>query len=152
MFPLVAQTGAAMIIMHMQGTPRTMQINPVYRDVVAEVAEFFRQQFGEAVRCGVDPACIAFDPGIGFGKTAEHNMTLLANLHRLRVANRPLVVGVSRKSFLSKIAGGIADRATATVTMTSLLRERGAQVLRVHEVMANAQALRITEALLAANR
>ncbi|HEY3600359.1 MAG TPA: dihydropteroate synthase [Chthoniobacterales bacterium] len=152
MFALAAETGAALIIMHMQGTPQTMQLNPIYDDVVAEVAEFFRHQFALAVRSGVDPLCIAFDPGIGFGKTTGHNMELLANLHRLRVEDRPLVVGVSAKSFLGKIPGGQGDRASATVAMTSLLRERGAHVLRVHDVMPNAQALRTTEALLAASR
>lgn len=95
---------------------------------------------------------IAFDPGIGFGKTVVHNLELLANLSRLRVENRPLVIGVSRKSFLGKISGGGEDRASATVAMTSLLRERGAHVLRVHDVMPNVQALRTTEALLAASR
>lgn len=149
MFGVAAETGAGLIIMHMQGTPATMQLEPRYDDVVAEVADFFRQQFAEAVRSGIDPMCLAFDPGIGFGKTVAHNLELLANLGRLRIENRPLVVGVSRKSFLGKISGLPADRASATVAMTSLLRERGAQILRVHEVAANASALRATEALLA---
>ena len=96
--------------------------------------------------------CIAFDPGIGFGKTVEHNMELLANLPRLRLHDRPLVVGVSRKSFLAKISDAQLDRSSATVAMTSLLRERGAQILRVHEVAPNANALRATEAFLAARR
>ena len=152
MFGLAAETGAALVIMHMQGTPATMQLDPTYGDVVSEVAEFFRQQFARAVRSGIDPMRIAFDPGIGFGKTPAHNLELLANLSRLRVEDRPLVVGVSRKSFLGKILGGSPDRASATVAMTSLLRERGAHVLRVHDVMPNAQALRTTEALLAATR
>jgi dihydropteroate synthase len=152
MLALAAETGAALVIMHMQGTPRTMQINPTYRDVVAEVADFFRQQFELAIRSGIDPMCIAFDPGIGFGKTGAHNLELLANLSRLRVANRPLVVGVSRKSFLGKITGQSADRASATVAMTSLLRERGANVLRVHDIAQNAGALRTTEALMAATQ
>ncbi len=152
MLPLAAEKGAALIIMHMQGTPGTMQTNPTYADVVAEVGDFFRQQFAQAVRCGVDPMCIAFDPGIGFGKTVDHNLDLLANLPRLRVENRPLVVGVSRKSFLSKISGPSADRASATVALTSLLRARGADVVRVHDVASNATALRTTEALLAATR
>ncbi|MGH8093764.1 MAG: dihydropteroate synthase [Chthoniobacterales bacterium] len=152
MFELAAETDAALIIMHMQGTPATMQLHPTYGDVVNEVAEFFRQQFAQAVRSGVDPMRIAFDPGIGFGKTPAHNLELLANLPSLRVADRPLVVGVSRKSFLGKIPGGPPDRASATIAMTSLLRERGAHVLRVHDVMPNAQALRTAEALLAATR
>jgi dihydropteroate synthase len=151
MFSLAAEKGVGLIIMHMQGMPQTMQRNPNYNDVVAEVAEFFRQQFREAVRSGVDPMTIAFDPGIGFGKTVAHNLELLANLPRLRIENWPLVVGVSRKSFLGKISGG-GDAVSATVAMTSLLRERGAHVLRVHDVMPNIHALRTTEALLAATR
>jgi dihydropteroate synthase len=152
MLALAAEKRVALIIMHMQGTPQTMQLNPTYRDVVGEVADFFRQQFAQAVRSGVDPMCIAFDPGIGFGKTLEHNLELLANLPRLRAENRPLVVGVSRKSFLGKIPGLPSDRASATAALTSLLRERGAHVLRVHDVTANVNTLRATEALLAATR
>lgn len=152
MLSLAAEKDAALIIMHMQGTPETMQANPTYGDVVAEVGDFFRQQFAQAVRCGVDPMCVAFDPGIGFGKTIAHNLELLANLPRLRVENRPLVVGVSRKSFLGKIAGQSGDRASATVALTSLLRARGADVVRVHDVASNSTALRTTEAVLAATR
>lgn len=148
MFALAAKKQVALIIMHMQGTPETMQIAPTYDDVVSEVADFFRQRYEAAVRSGIDPMCIAFDPGIGFGKTVAHNLQLLANLSRLRVDDRPLVVGVSRKSFLGKMS----DRADATIAMTSLLRERGAHVLRVHDVAANANALRTTEALLAATQ
>jgi dihydropteroate synthase len=152
MFALAAEKHAALIIMHMQGTPQTMQLHPTYNDVVVEVADFFRQQYELAVRSGVDPMCIAFDPGIGFGKTVAHNLELIANLPRLRIDDRPLVVGVSRKSFLGNISGAQLDRSSATVAMTSLLRERGAQILRVHEVAPNADALRTTEALLAASR
>ncbi len=152
MFALAAEKQAALIIMHMQGTPETMQRAPTYGDVVSEVADFFRQRYEAAVRSGIDPICIAFDPGIGFGKTVAHNLELLANLPRLRVENRPLVVGVSRKSFLGKISGLPGGRDSATVAMTSLLRERGAHILRVHDVAANAHALRATEAIIAATR
>lgn len=152
MFALAAEKGVALIIMHMQGTPQTMQFNPTYRDVVGEVADFFRQQFAQAVRSGIDPMCVAFDPGIGFGKTVAHNLELLANLPRLQVENRPIVVGVSRKSFLGKVSDLPADRASATIALTSLLRARGAHVLRVHDVLPNANALRTTEAVLAATR
>jgi dihydropteroate synthase len=148
MFALAAEKQVALVIMHMQGTPETMQLAPTYGDVVSDVADFFRQRYEEAIRSGIDSMRIAFDPGIGFGKTVAHNMELLANLHRLRVESRPLVIGVSRKSFLGKIS----DRASATVALTSLLRERGAHVLRVHDVAPNANALRATEALLAATR
>ena len=101
--------GAAFIIMHMQGTPRTMQNEPHYDDVVAEVREFFRQQYACALECGIDPMAIAFDPGIGFGKTLEHNLELLRNLAELRMDDRPLVVGVSRKAFLGKIIDSARD-------------------------------------------
>jgi dihydropteroate synthase len=151
MFALAAEKKAAIIIMHMQGTPQTMQIDPTYNDVVGEVADFFRQQYRRALECRIDPMTIAFDPGIGFGKTVEHNLELLANLPRLRIHDRPLVIGVSRKAFLGRISGTrkMSDRVAPTIALTSLLRERGAQVLRVHDVKANVDALRTTEALLA---
>ena len=149
MLPLAAKRGAALIIMHMQGTPRTMQDAPHYDDVVAEIREFFRQQYGRAIESGIDPMAIAFDPGIGFGKTLQHNLELLRSLENLRIEARPLVVGVSRKSFLGKILGSaeIEDRLAPTVALSALLRERGANVLRVHDVKPNVAALRITEAL-----
>jgi dihydropteroate synthase len=154
MLPLATERKAALIIMHMQGNPRTMQIDPKYDDVVAEVADFFRQQHERALNCGIDPMAIAFDPGIGFGKTLEHNLELLRNLTRLRVHDRPLVVGVSRKAFLGKIirSAEMSDRLAPTIALTSLLRERGAYVLRVHDVKANVAALRATEAILEVGR
>ncbi len=150
MLPLIAETKSAFIIMHMQGTPRTMQNRPQYEDVVSEVAIFFRQQYARAIECGVDPMAIAFDPGIGFGKTLEHNLELLAQLERLRADDRPLVVGVSRKSFLAKLIDSpeIEDRLAPAVALTALLRARGADVFRVHDVKENVSALRVTEAIL----
>ncbi len=150
MFELAARENAALIIMHMQGTPRTMQTAPHYADVVAEVADFFRQQHARAIASGLDPMRIAFDPGIGFGKTFDHNLELLANLDRLRVADRPLVVGVSRKSFLAKLVQSehAKDRLAPTVAFTSLLRARGADVLRVHDVKENVAAIRVADAML----
>src|SRR6266496_3639395 len=122
MMPLIAETKSAFIIMHMQGTPRTMQIEPRYADVVSEVANFFRQQYACAIECGVDPMTIAFDPGIGFGKTLDHNLELLTQLEQLRAHDRPLVVGVSRKSFLGKLINSpeIGDRVAPAVALTSL--------------------------------
>jgi dihydropteroate synthase len=150
MMALAAESRAAFIIMHMQGTPRSMQAAPHYDDVVAEVTNFFRQQYDRALECRIDSMAIAFDPGIGFGKTVEHNLSLLAHFARLRVHDRPLVVGVSRKSSLSKMIGSNAmeDRLAPTIAFTGLLRERGANVLRVHDVKENVAALRVTEALL----
>jgi len=150
MMPLVAETKAAFIIMHMQGNPRTMQADPRYVDVVSDVADFFRQQYARAIDWGIDPMAIAFDPGIGFGKTLEHNLELLAQLERIRVHERPLVVGVSRKSFLAKLTGSseINDRVAPAAALTSLLRTRGADVFRVHDVKENVNALQVTEAIL----
>ena len=150
MLPLIAETKSAFIIMHMQGTPRTMQNRPQYEDVVSEVANFFRQQYARAIECSVDPMAIAFDPGIGFGKTLEHNLELLAQLERLRADDRPLVVGVSRKSFLAKLIDSpeIEERLGPAVALTSVLRARGADVFRVHDVKENVSALRVTEAIL----
>ena len=150
MMPLVAETKAAFIIMHMQGTPQTMQIEPRYVDVVAEVGNFFRQQYERALECGIDTMAIAFDPGIGFGKTLAHNLELLRNLERLRVHDRPIVVGVSRKSFLAKLIGSkeMRDRLPPTVALTALLRARGVNVFRVHDVKENVNTLRVAEAIL----
>jgi dihydropteroate synthase len=150
MLPLVAETKSAFILMHMQGTPRTMQIQPRYTDVVAEISEFFRQQYARAIGLNIDSMAIAFDPGIGFGKTLEHNLDLLGRLERLRVHDRALVVGVSRKSFLGKLIGSpeMSDRRIPGLALTSFLRARGADVLRVHDVKENVYALRVTDAIL----
>jgi dihydropteroate synthase len=150
MLSLAAKRKAAIVLMHMQGEPRTMQKNPHYEDVVTNLADFFRQQYGHALECGVDPMAIAFDPGIGFGKTQEHNLTLLKNLERLRVHDRPLAVGVSRKSFLGKLVNSseISERAAPTIALTGILRGRGADILRVHDVKENVAALRAAEAVL----
>jgi dihydropteroate synthase len=148
--PLAAKRKAAIVLMHMQGEPRTMQKNPHYEDVVSEVADFFRQRYARALECGVDPMAIAFDPGIGFGKTLEHNLTLLKNLERLRVHDRPLMVGVSRKAFLGKVVDSshMSERAAPTIALTAILRVRGADILRVHDVKENVAALRAAEAVL----
>ena len=150
MMPLIAETRAAFIIMHMRGTPQTMQMAPQYTNVVSEVSDFFRQQYARAIVYNIDPMAIAFDPGIGFGKTLEHNLELLGQLERLRTCDRPIVIGVSRKSFLGKLidSAQISDRSAPAVALTSLLRARGADVLRVHDVKENANALKVTEAIL----
>ena len=150
MMPLIAETNSAFIILHMQGTPQTMQITPQYTNVVSEIADFFRQQYALAIGLNIDPMAIAFDPGIGFGKTLEHNLELLAQLERLRAHDRPLVVGVSRKSFLGKLIGSpeISDRLVPGLALSALLRARGADVFRVHDVKENVYALRVSEAIL----
>lgn len=147
---IVRTTGAGAIVMHMQGEPQTMQRAPRYANVTAEIREFFRQIFEASVACGIDPMCLAFDPGIGFGKTVEHNLALIRNLASMRISGRPLVLGISRKSFIGKVLGSsaIADREWPTVALTSYGRARGADVFRVHAVQGNLQALRMTEAIL----
>ena len=150
MLPLAAKRNAAFIIMHMKGNPRTMQVAPHYVDVVRDVADFFLQQHARALKCGIDPMAIAFDPGFGFGKTLEHNLELIEKLGALRLQERPLVVGVSRKAFLGKLVGSsdMSDRLAPTVALTSLLRSRGANIIRVHDVKENVDALGVTEAVL----
>ena len=149
--PALAESSkAGIVIMHMQGQPRTMQVAPIYDDVVEEVGNFFRQALARSVACGIDPMRIALDPGIGFGKTPEHNRRLLAELSTFLEFGRPLLVGVSRKSFLGWLAGSTAmdDRFWPGVALTSLCRERGARILRVHDVKPHTEALRMTEAIL----
>ena len=150
MLPLAATRKAALVLMHMQGEPRTMQKNPQYGDVVGEVGDFFRQRYGRALECGVDPVAIAFDPGIGFGKTLEHNLSLLKNIERLRIEDRPLAIGVSRKSSLAKLVGSneISDRVAPTIALTAVVRAKGADVIRVHDVKENVAALRTVEGIL----
>lgn len=147
---LAASSKAGIVIMHMQGEPRTMQVAPTYDDVVHEVGNFFRQALARSVACGIDPMRIALDPGIGFGKTPEHNRRLLAQLSAFLEFGRPLLVGASRKSFLGWLAGSSAmdDRFWPGVALTSLCRERGARILRVHDVKPHTEALRMTEAIL----
>jgi dihydropteroate synthase len=150
MLALAAKHHAGFIVMHMQGDPRTMQLAPRYKDVVSEVADFFRQQYERAIESGVDCMTLAFDPGIGFGKTLEHNLSLLRKLKSLRVHNQPLIVGVSRKAFLGKISGSngaVEQRLFPTIGFTSLLRFGGADVVRVHDVQPNLEALRVADAL-----
>ena len=150
MHEVTREAGAGVVIMHMQGTPSTMQAAPSYANVTAEVGDFFRQSIARAISCGLDPMSIALDPGIGFGKTFAHNRELLHNLPALRVWDRPLVVGVSRKSFLGALTGSpaLSERFWPGVAMTSFCRERGARILRVHDVQPNREALRMTEAIL----
>ena len=150
MAEVAAETGAGVVIMHMRGTPRSMQKAPSYRDVVAEVREFFEERFQTAVAAGIAPEAIVFDPGIGFGKDLEHNLALIRNLDRLTVAGRPLLLGVSRKSFIGKIIDSdeMADRIGPTAVVTAFARRLGVRLHRVHDVRINLDALRMAEALM----
>jgi dihydropteroate synthase len=147
---VAAMTGAGVVLMHMQGNPRTMQIAPSYDDVVRDVREFLRQRFEAAVASGIDPMCVALDPGIGFGKSPDHNRLLVRDGGRIAVHGRPVVLGVSRKSFLGSLADASTqpDRLWAGVALTSFGREMGVHVFRVHDVKPHHEALRMTEAIL----
>lgn len=147
---VVARSRAGTVVMHMQGTPRTMQAAPHYDDVARTVGDFFRHTIRLAIDSGIDPMNIALDPGIGFGKTAAHNRELLGRLAEFAEFGRPLAIGVSRKSFLGAISGSedVADRFWPAVALTSFCRERGARILRVHDVKPHSEALRMTEAIL----
>lgn len=128
-----AEAGAGVVLMHMQGDPRTMQRNPRYKDVAAEVRDFLRARTEAAVEAGVDRRAVAVDPGIGFGKTAEHNLRLLAGLGELAAGGRPVVVGVSRKSFLGAITGrAVGERDAASAVMAGFAVMNGAAVVRTH--------------------
>lgn len=145
-----ASAECAVVVMHMQGEPRTMQACPRYDDVVAEVAGFFAERMTTLSAAGIHPECLCLDPGIGFGKLSEHNVGLLRSLDCLSPPGRPLLLGVSRKSFIGGILGNpdLALREWPTVAITSLAREKGVMLHRVHAVRPNREALRMTEAIL----
>ncbi len=148
---VAAESGAAVILMHMQGTPRTMQQDPRYTDVVREVADFLRERIEAARAAGIAADRLAVDPGIGFGKTAEHNLGLIAGLGEMAGLGCPVLLGVSRKSFLAATGcEDMADRDAATAALTALGRKSGAHIFRVHAVRPNIRALRAAEAVLAA--
>lgn len=147
---VAAGCNAGLVIMHMIGTPQTMQFQPHYEDVVAEVRTYFDERLQLLTRLGIAPERVALDPGFGFGKTLEHNRTLLRALPRLAESGRPLLVGVSRKSMIARLLEDdrLESRDWPTVALTAHMREHGARLFRVHDVKPNAHALRMTEAIL----
>jgi dihydropteroate synthase len=152
MLPLAARRRAAVALMHMQGRPETMQARPLYGDVLFETAAFLRGRAEAALGAGISAGSILLDPGIGFGKTHEHNLTLLRHLGTLRSLGYPLLVGVSRKSLVEKIAGAgdPLDRLDGSLAAEVLAFARGARVLRTHAVKETRRALAVAEAVLAA--
>jgi dihydropteroate synthase len=147
---LVADRGADCCLMHMLGEPRTMQQDPRYDDVVDDVKAFLEQRMKAAVEAGVKEERIQLDPGIGFGKTLEHNLELLRRLDELVALGRPIVIGTSRKSFLGRLTGrDVTERVHATVATSVIAYERGARVFRVHDVAATADALAVAAATFA---
>jgi dihydropteroate synthase len=149
---VVADADAYLCLMHMQGEPRTMQVDPRYEDVVSEVAAFLEERLRAAVAAGIAENRICLDPGIGFGKTAEHNFELIRRLDRLTALGRPVLVGISRKSSLGKLLGdpeATTGSVAASVGAAVAAYERGATILRVHDVREHVEALTAARAVLA---
>jgi dihydropteroate synthase len=150
MVGVVAESGAYVCLMHMQGEPRTMQANPTYDDVVSDVAAFLEERIGFAVEAGVAEDRILVDPGIGFGKTVEHNFELIRRLDELTTLGRPIVVGFSRKSSLGRILGdpqATTGPLSASIAAAVAAYERGATILRVHDVREHVEALTAARAV-----
>jgi dihydropteroate synthase len=149
MWQVAQETGAAYVVMHMQGTPRTMQQQPEYADVVGDIAAFFAERLNRLEEFGVERERIILDPGLGFGKTCEHNLELLAGLGRFTTYLRPLLVGASRKAFIGQLTGAkeIAERLPGSLACALAAVEAGAHIIRTHDVAATRQALRMSEGI-----
>lgn len=148
MFDVAAETGAGLVLMHMQGCPRTMQKNPGYRDVVPEVRGFLDERRAAAAARGVAPEQICLDPGIGFGKNDEHNLALLRGIPALTGPGRPVLIGVSRKSLFGRLLGREpADRLAGSLAVAVWASLHGAHLLRVHDVKESCDALRLADTL-----
>ncbi len=154
MAAVVAEVGCPVVLMHMQGEPKTMQSEPRYADVVREVGDFLRSRAEHAVEAGVRRENVVVDPGIGFGKTVDHNLALLRNLKSVVDLGFAVLVGASRKRFIGSITGveEAAERVFGTVATTVLAYERGATLFRVHDVRANCEALAVAEAVVSTPR
>ncbi len=151
MWQIVAEQHAGYVVMHAQGSPATMQTQPVYKDVVRDIGGFFSERLGQLLNeVGVPMEQVVIDPGIGFGKTLEHNLTLLAGLKTFTKWRRPLLVGVSRKSFIGELLGTeVQNRLPASLACAALAVGDGAQIIRTHDVAETVQAVRMAEAIFA---
>ena len=149
MWEVVRETGAAYVLMHMQGTPLTMQQEPHYDCVLRDLGKFYEERLSRLRECGVSTEQIILDPGIGFGKTLEHNLELLAGLGHFRTYQRPLLVGASRKGFIASVTGAkeMAERLPGSLVCAIAAVQAGAQIIRTHDVAATRQALRMMEAI-----
>ena len=150
MIDVCASSDCGVVVMHMQGNPRTMQKSPTYEDVVSEIGSFFEERFETLVSAGIESERIVFDPGIGFGKSLSHNLELLNRVDDYRVHDRPILMGLSRKPFIGQLLGdsAMSRREFSTQALTALTRQRGAMIHRVHQVREAMQVLRMTEAVL----
>lgn len=144
------ESDCGIVIMHMRGTPADMQENPSYTDVISEVKKFFQGRLENLKSLGISPFRLCFDPGIGFGKTLEHNLALIRQIDELAPTGFPVLLGISRKSLIANLTGTDlpTDRDAATFALTAMTRMKGIMLHRVHEVKGNLAALRVTEGLL----
>jgi dihydropteroate synthase len=147
LLPLVADRQVPIILMHMQGTPATMQINPTYNDVVSDVRKFLSDRLSYAKTIGINPADVLLDPGIGFGKTVQHNLQLLSRLDELKNLGCPLVVGTSRKGFIGTVTGETGERIFGTAATIAWAAANGAGIVRVHDVGAMAKVVAMIRAI-----
>ena len=149
MWQLVCETGVAYVLMHSQGTPQTMQRDPRYENVTRDVSKFYDERLICLRECGVSSEQVILDPGIGFGKTCEHNLELLAGLSHFRTYQRPVMVGASRKGFIGQVTGAkeSAARLPGSLACACAAIQAGAQIIRTHDVAATRQALQMTEAI-----
>ena len=150
MTAVCAASSCGIVIMHMRGTPLDMQKKPSYSDVVTEIMEYFQSRLDILKSQGISPTRLCFDPGIGFGKTLEHNLALLSHLGKLAPSGFPLLLGVSRKSLIAKLTGADlpSDRDAATFAFTAMARTKGIMLHRVHDVQGNLAALRVAEGVM----
>jgi dihydropteroate synthase len=149
---LAAARRCPVVLMHIKGTPRDMQKNPTYDDVIGEITDYLRQRILEAVQAGVDERMIIVDPGIGFGKAVRHNLEILRRLGELRSLGRPILVGVSRKSTIGQVLGGLPpeERLEGTAAAVAISIAGGASIVRVHDVREMVRVARMTDAILRA--
>lgn len=144
----VVSTNVALCVMHMRGRPETMQVEPVYDDIMSDVEEFLSDRVGVLLRAGVSPDRLILDPGFGFGKTVDHNLTLLRGLARFGVGGYPMLVGMSRKSMLGAITGrDVKNRAVAGALTAIIALQNGAKIIRTHDVAETRDAIRVWRAL-----
>lgn len=148
MVPLIASKGIPVVLMHIKGTPKDMQINPHYDDLMTEIISFFNERIEYAINSGISHHQIIIDPGIGFGKTIEHNLEIIRHLKDLKQLNKPILIGTSRKSFIGKILNlPVNERVEGTAATVAISIANGADIIRVHDVKEMARVARIADAI-----
>lgn len=150
MCDVVGRYGSGLILMHMKGTPQTMQASPEYDDLVGEIIDYLKRSIEKARSSGVSEDCIAVDPGIGFGKTVEHNLTILNRLDEFKILDKPICIGASRKSFIGKVlsVANPSDRTSGSLAAAVIAAMKGAKIVRAHDVKETVHAVKIAQSVL----